>query len=122
MAKEPMEVESAFGGLGIYKISSLVKNRRRYLGHKQKILSPVARRRLGFPENGEIGWQVCEHVEFHRGFIENAEKLFLLPWFKNVDTRPLSIEYIEHFGASFINEKVFLLPDEKLSPVQHQRQ
>jgi tetratricopeptide (TPR) repeat protein len=110
-AKEPMEVESAFGGLGIYKISSLIKNRRRYLGHKHKILPPGVRRRLGFSENGEVGWQVCEHVEFHRGFIENAEKLFLLPWFKNADTAPLSIEYIERNGASFIDGKAFLLPD-----------
>jgi tetratricopeptide (TPR) repeat protein len=112
-AKEPTEVESAFGGIGIYKISSVIKNRKRYLGHKQKVLSPAERSRLGLSQDGKVGWQVCEHVEFHRGFIENGEKLFLLPWFKNAETAPLSIEYIERFAASFINEKAFLLPDEE---------
>jgi tetratricopeptide (TPR) repeat protein len=109
-AKEPMEVDSAFGGVGIYKMSSVIKNRRRYLGHKLKVLSAVDRRRLGFPDDGKIGWQICEHVEFHRGFLDNAGKLFLLPWFRNADTGPLSVEEIERRGGSFINEKLFLLP------------
>jgi tetratricopeptide (TPR) repeat protein len=110
MAKEPMEVDSAFGGVGIYKMPRVIKNRRSYLGHKPKALSAADRRRLGFPEDGDIGWQVCEHVEFHRGFTDNAEKLFLLPWFRNADTGPLSVEEIERRGGSFINEKLFLLP------------
>lgn len=118
MAKEPIEVESAFGGLGIYKMASLLGNRRRYSGYKPKTLSPDVRRRLGFPDQGEIGWQVCEHVEFHRGFIENGEKLFLLPWFRNADTGRLSVDHIERFADSFINGKVFPLPDKDLPSAQ----
>jgi tetratricopeptide (TPR) repeat protein len=110
-ATQPMEVQSAFGGVGIYKMSSLIQNRRRYVGHKHKTLSAIAGHRLGFPEGAETVWQVCEHVEFHRGFLENGEKLFLLPWFRNADTGPLSQGYIETVVSSFINGKIFVLPD-----------
>jgi len=52
-----MEVDSAFGGLGIYKIST-IKNCE-YLGVD------------------DDGFQICEHVEFHRQIRESGHKLFI---------------------------------------------
>ncbi len=52
-----VEVESAFGGLGIYKISS-VKGCE-YLGVD------------------EDGFQICEHVEFHRQIRKKGYRLFI---------------------------------------------
>lgn len=72
----PLEVDSAFGGLGIYKIASVLGNARSYAGYKIKRV----------PVNGEwweVGWQVCEHVAFHAGFRERNEKLFILPFLVN---------------------------------------
>jgi len=65
---EPIEVASAFGGLGIYKISSVLKNKAAYVGFKEKQTI-----------HGPIGLSVCEHVSFHAGLLANEEKLFIFP-------------------------------------------
>lgn len=65
---EPIEVASAFGGLGIYKISSVLKNKAAYVGFKEKQTI-----------QGPIGLSVCEHVSFHAGFLANEDKLFIFP-------------------------------------------
>jgi hypothetical protein len=73
----PLEVDSAFGGLGIYKIASLLRNKREYVGHKIKLISGTL---PGSPENrGEVGWQCCEHVSFNSGFREVGERLHVMP-------------------------------------------
>lgn len=69
----PLEVDSAFGGLGIYRLSRMLANRARYQGYK---LRPV-------PTAGglkEMGWQCCEHVSFHAGLRAAGGRLFVLPW------------------------------------------
>ena len=66
--KEPIEVDSAFGGLGIYKISHILRHSNSYLG--TKVL------RVG---EREIGLSTCEHVSFNSGFIQNGGKLFIFP-------------------------------------------
>lgn len=109
-AEGPIEVQSAFGGLGIYKMSSVLRNKRRYIGHKVKTLSPSTRQHFGFKENDIVGWQICEHVEFNRGFVENGEKLYVLPGFVNSSVQSLNIEQWEQRGLSFIDEKIFSLP------------
>ena len=80
---EPLEVDSAFGGFGIYKIRSILKNSRAYLGHKRKVVmtpqGPV-----------EAGWQTCEHVAFNAGFREQGEKLFVFPSLINTSTHGMS--------------------------------
>jgi hypothetical protein len=64
----PLEVDSAFGGLGIYKLSHVLANPAPYAGAKLK-------------EN--LGWQVCEHVAFHAGLRAQGGRLFVLPWLIN---------------------------------------
>lgn len=76
------EVDSAFGGFGIYKISSLLRNRRSYLGHKTKVVREPAPDLNGNAEK-IFGWQCCEHVAFNTGFRELDEKLFVLPYLIN---------------------------------------
>jgi len=70
-------VTSAFGGLGIYKMGSVLRNRRQYVGQKLKFVSLLDGKKECF------GWQVCDHVAFNEGFIENGETLHILPWLIN---------------------------------------
>jgi hypothetical protein len=73
----PISVTSAFGGLGIYKMGSVLRNRRQYVGQKLKFVSLLDGKKECF------GWQVCDHVAFNEGFIENGETLHILPWLIN---------------------------------------
>src|SRR5262249_45518734 len=75
----PFEVESAFGGLGIYKIGSVLRNKRKYLGRKMKNMP------IGAGGTKAVGWQSCEHVSFNAGFGELGERLFVLPYLINCD-------------------------------------
>jgi hypothetical protein len=97
----PIEVDSAFGGLGIYKVSSTCRNERNYLGHKTKLI-PVSGKIV------EVGWQCCEHVSFNSGFREHGEKLFILPDF-------LIAQYYDTFPASAWRTLIF---DSKATPPQ----
>ena len=74
----PLEVDSAFGGLGIYKVSSVLRNKSKYLGRKMKNM-PAGTARTA------VGWQFCEHVSFNAGFRELGERLFVLPYLINCD-------------------------------------
>ena len=67
----PLEVDSAFGGLGIYKMSHVLDSAARYAGAKMK---------------ADLGWQVCEHVAFHAGLRAEGGRLFVLPWLVNCRT------------------------------------
>jgi hypothetical protein len=75
----PRQVDSAFGGAGLYKIESVLKNPRRYSGHKAKILPT----REG-PH--EFGWQTCEHVSFNLGFGAIGQSLYIMPDWINQST------------------------------------
>lgn len=57
-----IEVESSFGGLGIYKTEFF--NQARY---------------IGLCENGVKGGQVCEHVAFNESLRANGAKIFINP-------------------------------------------
>ena len=61
---EPIEVESAFGGIGIYKMP----------------LTPG----LSYVGLNADDTEVCEHVAFHRMLRESGKKLFILPDFLNI--------------------------------------
>jgi hypothetical protein len=70
---EPIEVRSAFGGLGIYKMQFIRNNLNPYLGSKIKIL-----------ENESstlqiVRSQICEHVHFHDGIRNQQGSLFIFP-------------------------------------------
>jgi hypothetical protein len=68
----PLEVDSAFGGFGIYKVASVLHNERSYVGYKQKtVLTSIGPR--------QIGLQVCEHVSFNLGLRERYQRLFVFP-------------------------------------------
>jgi hypothetical protein len=72
----PLEVDSAFGGLGIYKVGCVLRNAGNYVGYKRKQILTM---------NGphEVGWEVCEHVSFNFGFRQHNERLFILPYLVN---------------------------------------
>ena len=68
----PLEVDSAFGGLGIYRLKKVLANPASYVGAKRKTV----------PMQGgvrEVGWQTCEHVSFHAGLRAEGGRLFILP-------------------------------------------
>jgi hypothetical protein len=77
---DPFEVDSAFGGLGIYKVEAVLENPNPYLGYKLKIVTKGARTNL-------VRWQRCEHVHFHAGLRLLGGKLFVLPWLVNTETQ-----------------------------------
>jgi hypothetical protein len=77
----PIEVDSAFNGFGIYRLSFVRANRNPYLGSKLKIL-----RRDG--QVGVMRLQTCEHVHFHLGLRAQGGKLFLLPSLTLFETVP----------------------------------
>jgi tetratricopeptide (TPR) repeat protein len=105
-AVQPVEVQSAFGGLGIYKMSSVRKNKRKYVGVKQKIIEEAVAERFNMIPNSIAGWQVCEHVEFHRGFLDNGEKLMILPWFINCDSSFIRLEQLKVSLENLIDDKL----------------
>ena len=69
----PISVDSAFGGLGIYKMNYVLGNQNPYLGYKMKIITLTP---------GELNysrWQVCEHVHFHAGIKSQGGEIFIIP-------------------------------------------
>ena len=80
----PLEVESAFGGLGIYRLRAALENPRPFAGMRRKPLSAALAGKLDFADaGGAVGWQMCEHVPFHAGLCQAGGKLFILPWLVN---------------------------------------
>jgi hypothetical protein len=71
--EQPIEVESAFGGLGIYKLNYVYKNNNNYLGSKIKLVINSS----GLPVYKK--WQVCEHVNFNAGIRNLNKKLYIFP-------------------------------------------
>lgn len=69
----PFEVDSAFGGLGVYRMNYILNNTNGYLGSKIKATPTtdgtfrVSRR------------QYCEHVHFHAGIKNQGGKMFIWP-------------------------------------------
>jgi hypothetical protein len=83
----PLEVDSAFGGLGIYRLRPVLENPQVFAGMRKKQLSPVLAARLGFADAaGAVGWHICEHVPFHAGLRRAGGRLFILPWLINRHT------------------------------------
>lgn len=71
----PLEVVSAFGGLGIYKIA-YAKNAR-YVGQKNRTI------RLRTGATLDLTIEVCEHVAFNADVAAQGGRLFILPWLIN---------------------------------------
>jgi glycosyltransferase involved in cell wall biosynthesis len=70
----PMEVSSAFGGIGIYKLSYALRSR--YAGQEVKLINNP-------PDLLRIPMQICEHVRFNEGIATQGGRMFILPWLLN---------------------------------------
>ncbi len=68
-----IEVESAFDGLGIYKMGFVRRNVNPYLGYKVRAMTRDGR-------IGIVRLQTCEHVHFNRGIRALGGRLFILPY------------------------------------------
>ena len=69
---ELISVDSAFGGIGIYKVSK-IKNCK-YVGFTRKCSCAK------YNMKGPCCWQMCEHVSFHKDMIEKHNaKIFICP-------------------------------------------
>ena len=73
----PIQVESAFGGLGIYKMKYIINNKNRYIGREFKYFLSES---IIFSN-----LQTCEHVSFNRGVSAQGGKMFILPYLVNSD-------------------------------------
>lgn len=73
----PIKVESAFGGLGIYKMNYVLNNKAHYIGHEYKYFVGES---MVFSK-----LQTCEHVSFHRGILAQGGQMFILPYLVNSD-------------------------------------
>lgn len=73
----PIEVESAFGGIGFYKMKYIIENPSNYVGKINEKFIDNNMKQLSF-----VG-QTCEHVSFNQGIRSIGGKLFILPDFIN---------------------------------------
>lgn len=74
----PMEVDSAFGGLGIYRMPAVLKNPATYCGEDVKAWGNMDQPQI-------TRWQRCEHVSFHLGLRQQGGRLLVLPALINAD-------------------------------------
>jgi glycosyltransferase involved in cell wall biosynthesis len=72
-SKDPIKVDSAFGGFGLYKMYYVENNPNPYLGSKTKIV-PLDDGTLCYAR-----WQMCEHVHFHAGIKSQGGEMFIYP-------------------------------------------
>jgi glycosyltransferase involved in cell wall biosynthesis len=77
MDAPPIQVESAFGGLGIYKLRFVLSNKSSYIGHEYKYFVGET---MVFSK-----LQTCEHVSFHQGIAAQGGQMFILPYLVNSD-------------------------------------
>jgi hypothetical protein len=68
-----LEVDSAFGGLGIYKMAYILANKNPYLGSKVKVVKNEKNVPVIFK------FQTCEHVHFNQGIRAQGGTLFIKP-------------------------------------------
>ena len=82
---QPLPVDSAFGGLGIYKTSFALNNPSPYVGSKVRAF---AKGHKLFPF---IRWEVCEHVHFNQGLRQLGGELIIMPNLINGTTEGCSL-------------------------------
>jgi|HubBroStandDraft_1064217.scaffolds.fasta_scaffold00119_32 hypothetical protein len=73
---DPIEVDSAFGGLGIYRMRFALQSSYHGVRRKQTVIGDRTR---------QLIWQVCEHVHFHERIRRLDGRLFITPWLVNVN-------------------------------------
>ena len=77
----PILVESAFGGLGIYKIRAFLDSE--YIGHKRD------------------GSEICEHVAFHETLTRKGYKLYIVPSLVNLNHRSQRLNALKELILRF---------------------
>ena len=80
----PISVQSAFGGLGIYKMQNVMKNKQKYIGTQNIEVVSKDNRKI------KLKYQKCEHVNFNQGIVDQNLKLYILPFLINRDYRDLT--------------------------------
>jgi hypothetical protein len=73
---DPIEVDSAFGGLGLYRMKFALQSSYEGLRRREIVVGDRPRRLL---------WQACEHVQFHEQIRRLGGRLFITPWLVNVN-------------------------------------
>jgi hypothetical protein len=73
---QPVEVDSAFGGLGVYKRPSIATNPCGYIGEYDFFSDTGSTLQFGKV-------QQCEHVSFHSGFKMSGKSVVIFPEMKN---------------------------------------
>ena len=81
----PLEVDSAFGALGIYRMARVLATKARYVGYKLRTIESETGSR-------QIGWQMCEHASFHAGLRADGGKLLVLPWLSIGEMTEVTLE------------------------------
>lgn len=71
-SKEPILVDSAFGGLGVYKYEYLIRNPIGYIGSSTHYV-------LGSSEPFFYKIESCEHVSLHKGVTLLGGEMYILP-------------------------------------------
>ena len=90
----PIKVKSAFGGFGIYKMQSVLKNSEKYNGSQLlKIISKDNK-------NVTVNYQKCEHVNFNEGLVSQGNKLYVLPYLINYEF--LSLKFKAEFALKLM--------------------
>jgi hypothetical protein len=80
----PVEVDSAFGGLGIYRLDHVRRSQNPYLGSRVRVL------RLRNGQRTVLRMQQCEHVHFNHGLRQLGGRLFIMPGLINGSNGGLS--------------------------------
>jgi glycosyltransferase involved in cell wall biosynthesis len=94
---QPLEVDSAFGGLGIYRLSAVLEHS--YSGTRQLRL-PYRDQTVRFD------CEVCEHVSLHSAIRRVSGRLFILPWLVN-SRRPAAGFNPSFYRSVFRPQRVF---------------
>jgi hypothetical protein len=90
----PIKVDSAFGGFGIYKMQYILENPNPYLGSKIKAM-PMSDGSIGFAR-----WQVCEHVHFNQGIKHMGGDMYIFPSLVNYNNQ--TINFNPSFARSLL--------------------
>lgn len=89
-----LAVHSAFGGLGIYRLSAVRSNPLPYCGETTKVVAGAAPWRV-------MRWQRCEHVNFHAGLRLAGGKLVIRPDLINADGADIQLNPSAFRSLSF---------------------
>ncbi|MBU3632673.1 glycosyltransferase family A protein [Polynucleobacter sp. AP-Feld-500C-C5] len=92
---EMLEVESAFGGFGAYKLNYALRNQHSYLGSKVKVLPEDNSQVIVYRQ------EVCEHVHFNMGIRNLGGRLFIKTDMINASNTGMQ------FSASFFRQIIF---------------